>query len=49
MTITFALMLVAAILLLCAGVGVPNSSKASLGWLGMFFWILSLLFGGYVK
>lgn len=38
----FVLMLIALICLFCAAVGVP-SNRVSLGWLGLFFWAISLL------
>lgn len=45
MSVTSLLMIVAAILLVLAAVGVP-ASRISLGWLGMFFWSLSIIIGG---
>jgi len=41
---TLILQLIALICLLCAAVGIPTApSRLSVGWLGLFFWLLSLL------
>lgn len=44
-TIGILLMIIAAVLLLFAAINFPLNSKVSLGWLGMFFWALSILVG----
>ncbi len=43
LSIHFILMLIAVVLLLCAAIGKPAGGTVSLGWLGMFFWGLTLL------
>jgi hypothetical protein len=42
-TINLFLMVLALVLLLCAAVRVPEPSRVSFGWLGMFCWLLSLI------
>jgi hypothetical protein len=49
MTITIILLIIALILCLMAAINWPNPSPVALGWLGLFFFILSHLVGGYVK
>jgi hypothetical protein len=39
-----ALVIVACILLLLAAVNIP-AGRVSLGWLGLFFWVLSTIWG----
>jgi hypothetical protein len=38
-----ALHIVATILLLLAALNVPSGSRVSVGWLGMFFWSLTII------
>jgi hypothetical protein len=45
MSVTLVLMVVALILLLLAAINFPASSPISLGWLGMFFWLLAIVIG----
>lgn len=40
------LLIISAILILLGVIGVPENSKISLAWLGMFFFVLSFLFTG---
>jgi len=41
---TVVLQVIALVCLICAALGVPSTpSRISLGWLGLFFWLLSLL------
>lgn len=42
-----ALVIVACILLLLASLNVPTGPRVSLGWLGMFFWVLSTIWGKF--
>ena len=42
-TITLILQIVALVLLAMAGLNVPNKPRLVWGWLGMFFWLLSLM------
>jgi hypothetical protein len=44
---TLALVIVAAILLLLAALNVPTGPRVSIGWLGLFFWVLSTLWGKF--
>jgi hypothetical protein len=40
-TLNLFLMVLALVLLLLAGIGVPDQPRLRLGWLGMFFWLLA--------
>ena len=47
MTLQLFLQVLALVLLLLASIGpIPNNPYVNLGWLGMFFWLLSLLLRG---
>lgn len=48
MSLSLLLEIVALICLLVAACNVPTTSRLSVGWLGMFFWLLSALFAGGV-
>jgi hypothetical protein len=41
--ITLVLQVVALVLLLLAALNIPQNPRISWGWLGMFFWLLSLM------
>lgn len=43
---TLALTIVACILFLIAAIGF-NTGRVSIGWLGMFFWVLSTIWGKF--
>ena len=44
LTPTLVLQLIALACLICAAIGIPTApSRVSLGWLGLFFWLLSVL------
>jgi len=43
MNLHFVIVILSLLCLFLAAIGVP-SSKISLGWLGMFFWLLSEVF-----
>jgi hypothetical protein len=45
MSIHIVLLVIALVLLFLAAIGVPNSPRVELGWMGMFFWLLDLLVG----
>ena len=42
-----ALVIVACILLLLAALNVPTGPRVSIGWLGLFFWALSTIWGKF--
>lgn len=42
-----ALVIVACILLLLAALNVPTGPHVSIGWLGLFFWALSTIWGKF--
>jgi hypothetical protein len=46
--IALVLQIVALILLVLAGLSVPARPPFQYGWLGLFFWLLSLMLGGLV-
>lgn len=48
MTLSLLLQIVALVCLLLAACNVPITSRLSIGWLGMFFWLLSAMVGGIV-
>ena len=48
MSFSLLLQIVALVCLLLAALNVPVSSRVAVGWLGMFFWLLSLMVGGIV-
>lgn len=48
MSISLLLQIVALICLLLAACNVPTSPRVSVGWLGMFFWLLGALLAGGV-
>ena len=43
MTVNLFLQVLALVLLLLAGLNVPAPPRFSLGWLGMFCWLLSMI------
>jgi hypothetical protein len=43
LTVTLILQIVGLVLLAMAGLNVPNKPRLVWGWLGMFFWLLSLM------
>lgn len=45
MSVALILLVIALILLLLAAVNFPASSPVSLGWLGMFFYVLAQVVG----
>ncbi len=45
MSAVLILMIIACILLFLAAIPLPFASPIQLGWLGMFFWALSLIIG----
>ncbi len=49
MSVHTILMLIACIFLLCAAIGRPNTAPVALGWLGLFFWALDILAGGFSR
>ena len=48
MSFSLLLQIVALVCLLLAAVNVPTTPRISIGWLGMFFWLLSVMVGGIV-
>ena len=46
MTVTLLLQIIGLILLGMAGFNVYAPARVTWGWLGMFFWLLSLVLGG---
>ena len=48
MTLSLLLQIVALVCLLLAACNVPTTSRISIGWLGMFFWLLSAMASGIV-
>lgn len=47
LTVTTILMVIAVILLLAAAINWPAQTPVAMGWLGLFFWALTHLVGGF--
>lgn len=47
-SLPFVLQLIALILVLLAALNIPSNSRISWGWLGLAFWFLSFMLGGFV-
>lgn len=45
MSVTLILLIIALVLLLGAAIGWPKETPVSLGWLGLFFYVLAALVG----
>ena len=47
MNINLALLVIAFILTFLAALGLPRDARFSLGWLGVAFWLLDIIFAGH--